>query len=422
MPLLKVVLSEQSSIESNNSTTQPELESPTAANVSSDAIDAVKVFESPTEAEVTSDDELSRVPVDAVKHILKFCGMKDIASFSQASSQCLSLRNNYRVDMVRDTASRADDGRFHIFPISSTLRDSLAKDLSEMTIHRHGEDQFMLVPDRSSNAHWAMFTNKRERSTNPTVNNLLAQTKGYWKVLYPHVKHNATKFASVSDLNRILSLVRHPAIASELLNYNSPKNPFKQSQDSVHVHIHDREADEVREYEVLFWNGSDIGQVSAFKITKCSTGKTHYYMHGAWSKQSNHVQWLWYDNNSAEYMEYKFEEEVDDQIECAFQANLLHNYPVREVGDYLSCVTMNRLKEAYVAQYGEAHESKHFLFRFGFHGKDEEREGHIRSVEQLTITNYSFPRNVLRINLRNNTNDFCHDGKHFNLRMDPRDI
>jgi len=356
-------------------------------------------------------DVLSRVPVDAMKHIMTFCGMKDIASFSKASSQCLSLRNEYSVDMVRDTAWLEEDG-YHILNISSTLKHAAKKNLSRMTLRRHAQEQFMLVPHRDADAkdaNWAMFVKKAERG-----NHLLKESKGYWKVLYPHLQENE-RYASLSDLDRIKSLVMHKAIAPKLLDYASPNHPFRKS---IHVSIHDRETGNERKYEVLFWNGSDIGQVSAFKITKCGSGKTNYYMHGAWSSQAQHVQWLWYDNNSAQYRPYDFGEETDAQIECTFQSNLPYNFPHTE--DF-RCVTMNKLKQAYVGLYGQAHQSKSFMFRFGFKNEEEGRQTkRMVSVEQLTITDYSFSRNVQRLNLRENKKvDFCHEAKHFNLRMEP---
>ena len=112
------------------------------------------------------------------------------------------------------------------------------------------------------------------------------------QVLLENTSYDEHKFISKQDLHCIRSLVMHREIASNLLHPDDPANvltPFKQP---ITVHIHDTQKDEVRKFEILYWNGSEEGQCSGFKIKNWSSNKTNYYQYFPTQYNSN-IKWQW---------------------------------------------------------------------------------------------------------------------------------
>ena len=255
----------------------------------------------------------------------------------------------------------------------------------------------------------------------------LDETNGYWKIL----SKDNPKYASRDDLTKIRSLVMHKKIAPKLLNYSTDlnQNPF---HSKVTVHIHDDEdTKETHKYEILHWNGSSPLQCSSFKITKCSTGKTNYYQY--FEAYLPHIHWVWYDNDSSTYQPYDLGIDVTEQMECSLQANLFYNYPEnihsdeKQFSEYFNCCSLNKMKKAMEEKRGN--EDKEYLFRATYNEKTRRIEG----LEQLSVSNFSFPRTIRRINLNKYENDkgqhdyqnddvedYCEGvDMHFNLRMQP---
>lgn len=270
----------------------------------------------------------------------------------------------------------------------------------------------------------------------------LCDTRGYWKILH---KDN-DKYASRDDLTRIRSLVLHPKIAPELLDYTKDfestneraDHPFK-STVTVFVHRYsdsnpdDGETSSIK-YEVIFWNGASINQCHSFKICRTDTGRTNYYQYFEAGLKT--IKWLWYDNNYSRYKEFELGSDVNEQLECSLQANLIYNFPTKihsnnKYQAYFNCSALNILKREYLKKIENdggnvsENENKTFLFRATFR-----EDKSIRQLEQVTVTAYSFPRSIQRrdTSLKAETEiekyfgvlDYCHKTeRHFNLRMKP---
>ena len=274
----------------------------------------------------------------------------------------------------------------------------------------------------------------------------LNETRGYWKVLY---KDNA-KYASRNDLTRIRSLVLHQQIAPKLLDYTKDFESSNERKDHpfkapVKIWVHqeddsDSDSETIIKYEVLFWNGSSLNQTHAFKIVKTDTGKTNYYQYFDAGLKNDEVKWLWYDNNNSKYVYYRLGSDVNEQLEASLQGNLIYNYPInvhadKDDGQYFNNCSLNILKREYIKKIvnegGDAdkHNHKTFVLRATFNQNESENR-FIHMVEQVTVTDYAFPRTLQRrdqtlkgkgeVERNYGVEDYCYNvERNYNLRMKP---
>ena len=257
-----------------------------------------------------------------------------------------------------------------------------------------------------------MFIQKTQRKQN------LKQCRGHWKLLGPNTNHNVQKYASLSHLQQIESLLMHRSVALNHLNYESPDNPFK---GPITVRIHHRNSNEHSEYEIHHWNGAEVGKCGAFRIQKCQsdTVKANYYLHI--KAHLSDIRWHWYDNDSSKYQAYSMGMDVERQMECSFQGCLRSNFIQND--DYLNYAALTTLKKAYIQQFGDHNKSKTFLIRFGF---DVDVESGVVdrwkmiTAEQVTVTDNAFSRSIQRIDAaKGDINDLCTEDlqRRFGLRM-----
>ena len=119
------------------------------------------------------------------------------------------------------------------------------------------------------------------------------------------------------------------------------------------------------------------------------------------------------------FKEYDFGFDVKAQIECGFQSNLLYNFPLDHQNEgFFNFSSLTYLKREYVKRFGSNHNHKTFILRCGFDNANNQNRK-IIGMEQITVSDYGFPRNIYRSNtLNDNKVDFNEsvDGK-FNLRM-----
>lgn len=179
-------------------------------------------------------------------------------------------------------------------------------------------------------------------------------------------------------------------------------------------------------YDILFWNGASPNQCNTFQIYDHQKKKKYYYIN--FRSDLSNVSWNWYDNDLSQFREYGLGSKVKAQIECSFQANLLHNFPLEFQTDAIfNNTNLSELKKGLIKKFGESknHRNKLFGFRCGFDKMDSLNRS-ISNITQTTlaITGYSgFSRSIQRINVNKPSEDnidLSNIIKHgFNLRMQP---
>lgn len=110
---------------------------------------------------------------------------------------------------------------------------------------------------------------------------------GYWQILTS--RDPVSKQIEVADLETLRRFVLHPALAPDLLKYDSgidtssslssdgptlsSDGPTQVHYDPIDVCIHKEDGSD-REYRLLFWNGGDIGQSTAFQLQRIDNSDT----------------------------------------------------------------------------------------------------------------------------------------------------
>lgn len=241
----------------------------------------------------------------------------------------------------------------------------------------------------------------------------LAEHHGYWKKLYKDPNNN---YATLNQLTAMHQLCIHSKIAPMLLDYTLldefvqtkkiKKHPF---QDTIRIWIWDDKTQDYVKFEMIYWNGASPTQTHSFKIRKVNSGRTNYYQ---WCDGGlRNYNWYWYDNDNSRFKKYMYSSEVNFQLEISFKANLWFNYPpdihCYETGKYRSnefwfnWCGLNILKKEWTIERKEkgrfesTDDDKVMAFRATFDKDNNE----ITMVEQMSVTNYAFPRTIQRRSL-----------------------
>eukprot|EP01084_Bolivina_argentea_P249598 417916_1 len=349
---------------------------------------------------------LQSITLDVFKHILSFSSAPMISTFSTTCKEAHFIVRKFYLDTVHHIAIDVN-GCYQIQSISFDEKERKPKDLIKMicTNGNNKSIQYLLANTLKINT-WAKFVPKYYRL------HQLHKIKGYWKLL----NHNNDPI--ITDLNAIKSLVMHKQIAPTLLKYDSHKHNENPFHNKITVSIKNNT------YDILFWNGASPNQYNTFQIYDHQKGKNYYYMN--FRSDMTNIKWMWYDNDISEFREYECGELAKAQIECTFQANLLHNFPIEfQQENIFNNVNLTILKKELIKQYGESkkHNSKLFSLRCGFNDSDEPHRM-VQSVCQSTFSMADctcFARTIERIDMDNPlNNDFNNIGKNnFNLRMHP---
>ena len=240
----------------------------------------------------------------------------------------------------------------------------------------------------------------------------LNETKGYWKIL-------SNDYYLINDANIIKSLVLHKKVAPMLLNYNYDDTPFKDEKIIVNIQSKDTRGNNVyKKFHVSFWNGATPNQCNTFEIHDIQKDRKRFMMN--LNPFPDNIKWVWYDNDSSKFKPYDLGANVNAQIECSFQANLVYNFPLQlQKNGLFNNVNLTILKSAYIEKFGQEHNNKVFVLRCGFDKKND-RNRKINTIEQITVTTFGFPRSVKRIRHLNGKyiSDNCDDKlDNFNMRI-----
>eukprot|EP01084_Bolivina_argentea_P249597 417913_1 len=350
--------------------------------------------------------KLESITIDVFKHILSFANSATIASLARTSKNCYLITRKFYLDTVRHVAIIDSNRNYHIKYISSQNKQNKSKDLIKMICIDNTNQSIQYLLQNSINANsctWAKFVSKKYRLQRLMgANNI----KGYWKLL------DINKDNIIKDLNAIKSLVMHKQIAPKLLAYTSKNNENHFNVDKITVIINNNK------YDILFWNGASPNQCNAFQIYNHQKNKVYFFMN--FRSDIQHIKWAWYDNDSLQFMQYSLGAKVKLQIECSFQANLLHNFPMEFQEDVMfDCVSLPELKKGLINRFGNnsrIHKNKLFALIIRFDDIDDPNRL-IQSICQSSISLKDFAkflRPVQRVEC-----DDLHKSNGFYLRMMP---
>jgi len=285
--------------------------------------------------------------------------------------------------------------QFHVRRISSREKYAMNKDSTNMTATDDGKDYFML----SSKDHKGRSSFKWCQFVECSLKRISKRDcSGYWNIL-PDADEQRL------DLNLLQHLVMPKA-------FNMVS--MREGEFTVKVYFHGEDVTSDRMYNIVYCNhigkgeGLPSEQCTAFQLRRGDSEDTEYYLYCNTLPRDDHVEWQWYDNNSATYKKYGAGPEVDAQLEVSFQANF--HFPA-SIGHYFSNVNFNALTNAVAAESGEnsrRRRKKQFLLRFRFVNAGDGVHREMLSAEQITVhprPYCTFPRVIRRTRIPQDTSE-----------------